>query len=186
MKKNYLKYGILSFFISLNIYSQTTKNTSKDSLKEKPTTLYRQNFWTNLPKLIKWTNDFEGLYTKDEQEKLNAILSKFELETKNEICIITIDTTRTSKEKFDELSLHIANTWEVGKKDLDNGILIAISKGYRKIRIQNGKGIEKIITYDETKNIIDNYFIPDFKKGNYYDGTLKGVTELIEFLKSKM
>jgi len=92
---------------------------------------------------------------------------------------------KTSKDKFEDLSLHIAKTWGVGKKYKDNGILIAISKGYRQIRIQNGNGIEKIITDDETKEIIDKYFIPDFKKGKYYDGTLKGLIELIKLLKSK-
>lgn len=71
------------------------------------------------------------------------------------------------------------------KKHKDNGVLIAISKGYRQIRIQNGNGIEKIITDNETKEIIDNFFIPDFKKGNYYDGTLKGLVELINLLKPK-
>ena len=42
--------------------------------------------------------------------------------------------------------------WKSRKK---NGILIGISKGYRKIRIQNENGIEKIITDEETKSIIE-------------------------------
>ena len=176
---------MLSFFISLNIYSQTTNSISKDTLKEKSLTMFRQLFWNNLPKPTNWTNDYEDLYTNVEEIKLDSIITKFELETTIEIAIVTINTTKTSEEKFEELSLHIAQIWGVGKKDKDNGILIAISKGYRKIKIQNGNGIEKIITDNETKEIIDNYFIPDFKKGNYYDGTLKGLVELIKLLKSK-
>lgn len=177
---------ILSFFISLNVCGQQTNNViAQDSIKEKSLAMFRQIFWDNLPKPINRTNDYEDLYSDEEQNNLNEIISKFELETTIEIALVTIDTTKTTKDKFEDLSLHIAKTWGIGKKDKDNGVLIAISKGYRKIRIQNGNGIEKIITDNETKEIIDNFFIPDFKKGNYYDGTLKGLVELINLLKSK-
>lgn len=177
---------ILSLFTSINVCGQQTNNViAQDSLKEKSLAMFRQTFWNNLPKPINWTNDYEDLYSDEEQNNLNEIISKFEQETTIEISIVTINTTKTSEEKFEEMSLHIAKTWEIGKKDKDNGVLIAISKGHRKIRIQNGNGIEKIITDNETKEIIDKFFIPDFKKGNYYDGTLKGLVELINLLKSK-
>ena len=91
-----------------------------------------------------------------------------------------------SEEKFEDLTLHMARTWKIGKVDKDNGILIGISKGYRRIRIQNGNGIEKIITDDETKNIIEKYFIPYFRKSEYYDGTFIGLGELIKLLKNKI
>ena len=145
VKNNYFKYAIFSFFISINIYSQTANILSKDSLKEKTLITLRQVFWDNLPKATKWTNDYEDLYSDAEQVKLDSIISKFESETTCEIAIVTIDTIKTSENKFEDLSLHIAKTWGVGKQNIDNGILIAISKGYRKIRIQNGNGIEKII-----------------------------------------
>lgn len=178
---------ILIFLISINVCGQQIDNIiARDTLKEKSLAMFRQVFWDNLPKPIHWANDYEDLYSDVEQINLNKIISKFEQETTIEIAIVTIDTTKTTKDKFDDLSQHIAKTWGVGKKYKDNGVLIAISKGYRQIRIQNGNGIEKIITDDETKEIIDKYFIPDFKKGNYYDGTLIGLTELIKLLKSKI
>ena len=51
------------------------------------------------------------------------------------------------------------------------------------IRIQNGYGIENILTNEETKQIIDNYFIPNFKTGNFFEGTKQGTVELMEKLK---
>lgn len=70
--------------------------------------------------------------------------------------------------------------------DKNKRFLIAISKGYRRIRIENGNGTEKIITDKDTSEIIENYLIPEFRKGNYYDGTLKGLNQLILLLKSKL
>ncbi len=172
-------------FLALNLNAQNTEITQKDILKSKSIEMFREIYWNNLPKPVSWTNDYEDLFTETEQTKLDNIISKFEKETEIEISIVTIDTIKVSEEKFEDLTLHIAKTWRTGKAEKDNGILIGISKGYRRIRIQNGNGIEKIITDEETKNIIENYFIPGFRKGEYYNVTLNGLCELIKLLKNK-
>lgn len=181
-----MKLKLLFFlFLVINLKAQNTENVEKDSLKIKSIELYREIYWNNLPKPVSWTNDYEDLFSEVEQAKLDSIISKFEKETSIEIAIVTIDTLQTSKEKFEDLTLHIAQTWKIGKVEKDNGILIGISKGYRTIRIQNGYGIEKIITDEETKKILENYFIPEFKKDEYYQGTLNGLCEIIRLLKYK-
>lgn len=183
MKQIYKIIFLLVFTINLN--AQNTEAIRKDSLKNKSIELFRKVFWDNLPKPVSWTNDFDDLYSDAEQTKLDSVITEFERETTFEIGIVTIDTIKTSKENFENLSLHIAQTWGIGKKDKDNGILISISKGYRRIRIEHGNGIEKIITEDDTKKIIDNYFIPAFRKDEYFNGTFNGLIEIIKLLKSK-
>jgi uncharacterized protein len=183
--KQISKY-IFLFFFAINLNAQNKEVIKNDSLKNKSLELFRKTFWGNLPKPVSQTNDYENLYSDAEQTKVDSIITKFEKETTFEIGIVTIDTIKTSKENFDNLSLHIAQTWGIGKKDKDNGILIAISKGYRRIRIENGNGTEKIITEKETSEIIENYFIPEFRKGEYYNGTLNGLSEIIKLLKTKL
>jgi uncharacterized protein len=181
-----MKLNLIFFlFLVSNLNAQNTEIVEKDSLKIKSIKLFREIYWNNLPKPKNWTNDYENLFSKIEQTKLDSIISKFEKETSIEISIVTIDTIKTSKEKFEDLTLHIAQKWKIGKAEKENGILIGISKGYRRIRIQNGNGIEKILTDDETKKILENYFIPEFKKGEYYQGTLNGLCEIIRILKYK-
>jgi uncharacterized protein len=147
---------------------------------------FRQSFWDSLPKPTSWTNDFEGLFSDKEEQQLNSIIAAFEKETTSQICIVTLDTTFTTKEKFNDLALHIANTWGLGQKDKNNGITICISKGHRKIRICNGYGIEKILSDQETKEIMDKHFISKFKEGEYFQGTLKGLFAIIETLRIKL
>ena len=117
---------------------------------------------------------------------MNQIIADFEKETTVEIAIVTIDTFKVSKEKFNDLSLHIARTWGVGKNEKSNGILIAISIGYRQIRIQNGDGISSILSDDETAKIIRNQIIPYFKKEDYFEGTKAGILKLIELLRKRL
>ena len=182
-----MKFKLLFLlFLAVNLNAQNTEISQKDSLKAKSIELFREMYWNNLPDPVSWTNDYENLFTESEQKKLDSVIAKFEKETSIEISIVTIDTIKISEEKFEDLTLHMARTWKIGKADKDNRILIGISKGYRRIRIQNGNGIEKIITDDETKNIIEKYFIPYFRKSEYYDGTFIGLGELIKLLKNKI
>jgi len=137
----------------------------------------------NLPKAIGYINDFENIFTDRQEKILDSLVRVFEKQTTIEIAIVTLDSSVTNKEEFDDYTLRLANYWGVGKKDKDNGILIGISSSLRKIRIQNGYGIENILTNEETKQIIDNYFIPNFKTGDFFEGTMQGTVKLMEKLK---
>lgn len=144
------------------------------------------SYWDSLPNPVGWVNDFEQLFTDKQKKYLDSIIEDFKRQTEIEIAIVTIDSSATATEQFDSLTLIIANKWGVGQAGKDNGILIGISKGHRRIRIQNGYGIEKLITDNETKQIIDKYFVPEFKKGNYYNGTRNGMMKLFDLLKFKL
>jgi uncharacterized protein len=155
-------------------------NFSADSLQS-----FRNAFWKNLPKPKAYVNDYEDLYTDKEEKSLDSLISSFEKSTTIEIAVVTIDTLMTSADSLDAFTLLIAKTWGVGKKDKNNGVLIGICRGYRKMRIQNGFGIEKILTDTETKQIVDTAFIPGFRGTQYFEGTLKGLTTIMAKLKER-
>jgi uncharacterized membrane protein YgcG len=70
----------------------------------------------------------------------------------------------------------------VGQKQKNNGVTIGLSKGYRFMRIENGYGIQNILTDNETKKIIDSAFIPYFKKGEYFEGIVNGLEAIMKKL----
>ncbi len=131
-------------------------------------------------KALGWTSDYDHIFSRDQISALDSIITSFEKETTNEIAIVTIESSWTTKESFDSLTLAIANNWGVGKKDKNNGILIGICTGLRIIRIQNGYGIEAKLSDAETKKIIDDFIIPEFKNANYFEGTKKGLLALMQ------
>ena len=138
----------------------------------------QENYWDKLPEPIGFVNDFENILTKNEEKELNKLITDYEEKTTVEIAIVTIPSSATSEEKFNDLSLYIAKSWGVGKKIKNNGILIAISDGYSKIRIQTGKGTEQILSDQTTKEIIEKCMISHFKKGNYFQGVFSGINEI--------
>jgi len=174
----------LAFFLSCtitkNVRTKTTNATQADLA------LYNSSFLANLPSPSGYVNDYDNLFEDKEQMLLDSLIAEFEKRTSIEIAIITLDSSASAKEDFDKLILEIARKWGVGKKGVDNGIVIGISHGHRKIRIQNGYGIEKILSDEETKQIIDNYFIPGFKQQGYYRGTYDGLIELMRILTGRI
>lgn len=142
----------------------------------------RQQAVLDYPIQIGWVNDFEAVFTPEQVISLDSLLADYERRTSVEIAVVTIPSSATEKESFNELVFEIAKNWEVGKADKDNGILIGISKGHRSIWIANGIGIEKIMSNLDTKKVIDKNIIPKFKKDEFYVGTLNGIVEIIKIL----
>jgi uncharacterized protein len=138
---------------------------------------------TALPNPVGYVNDFEQLFTVAEKQTLDCIIREHEKITGNEIAIVTLKSGQLGKCNLDDFSLALARKWGIGKKEKNNGVLIAFCTGTRKIRIQNGYGIEKIISDEETKSIIDNAMVPLFREKKYYEGTLKTLLAIIEKIK---
>lgn len=136
----------------------------------------------SLPQPIGFVNDFEGIFLSTEVHYLDSMIRAYEEKTTIQIALITIDTTMISRKDFDNFILQIAKAWGVGQKGKDNGIAIGISKGYRTMRIQNGYGIESVLSDIETKNIIDTVFIPPFKRGEYFEGVINGLKAIMNKL----
>lgn len=180
---------VFIFLLSFSsAYSQSPNRsgtvTSFDSTKTNLST-YRSTFLKNLPPPTGYINDYEDVFSESEVKFLDSLITVFEDATTIEIALVTLDSFATARDNFDDLTLQIAKQWGVRKKETSNGVFIGISTGHRKIRIQNGYGIEKILSDGETKEIIDNFFLPEFKAGKLYNGTVKGVNELMRILSSR-
>jgi uncharacterized protein len=132
-----------------------------------------------IPKPLGITSDFEGVLTPKEIYLLDSFIMAIEKKTTIEIGIISIDSTMINEDNFEKYTLMIAQKWNIGKPGKNNGILIGFSDFYKKIRIQNAKGITTKLSDKKTKEIIENVFLPYFKMGLYYQGLVLGINEMI-------
>lgn len=131
------------------------------------------------PEPIGYVNDFENILNKEQETQLTNFLSVYEQNTTNEIAVITINSIEPYSD-FEQYAIDLSKSWGVGKREKNNGLTIVFSKSLRKIRISTGTGTEKILTDKICKQVIDQIIIPKFKKGEFYDGILLGLAELIK------
>jgi uncharacterized protein len=136
-----------------------------------------------IPDPVGFVNDFEHIFTATEKDRLDSLSKAIEKQSSLEIAVVTLDSNYAFPLTFDTTTFMLANKWGIGKKDKDNGILIGISKQFRNIHIQNGYGIIKVLTNDQTQSVIDSLMIPQFKNGHFYEGTRRAIMALYEKVK---
>ncbi len=103
-----------------------------------------------------------------------------------DIAIITVNDKETNRDNFDQYVRDKLLAYAPGMPDKNNGIVIVISKSLRKMRIQNGYGPGYVLSHDLAKKLIEEDFIPQFKQGNYFEGTSNGVKSVIRAVEKVM
>ena len=141
--------------------------------------LFEKNFAQKIPAPKGWVNDFEHLLTSREEQTLDSLLALFEKQTTNQLALVTLDSNFTTAAAFDDFIISLHNSWGVGLKGKNNGIVVGISAQLRRIRISNGEGIIARLSDAETARIIDEIMIPEFKKGAYFTGIQNGLIAII-------
>ncbi|MDG4714563.1 TPM domain-containing protein [Winogradskyella marincola] len=121
--------------------------------------------------------DTAELFSKTERDSLAYKIIQFEQQTTNQTAILTVDSIPKHMDIM-AFGKEVANSWGIGNKEKDNGLLITISRYDRKIAINTGLGTEKTISDYECKIIIDSVMIPQFRKKQYYKGVKKALDAL--------
>lgn len=184
------RLGTLFIFVLLTVAAAACSANRQREQVAQPTKNYIEQPAANtmandqqaIPRPVGFTNDFENVFTLAQLKYLDSLLLAYQAATTYEIAVITIPSTLADNRDFDSLTLEIANSWGVGKKEKNNGILIGLCVGLKKLRIQNGKGIEAWLSNAATQVIIDEHMLPAFKKGNYFEGVKAGIAAIMEKL----
>ena len=120
-----------------------------------------------------YVTDETGTLSQQQQNDLNVRLKIFEDTTTNQIFVYVAKSLNGND--LEQLSEEIFHNWQVGQKDKNNGVLIAVFIDDHKFRIQTGYGLEGALPDLLTKRIQDNDMRPYFKQGDYYGGINAGV-----------
>jgi len=165
MKLVFLKIAFVFFFFGQFILAQTAFK-----IPEKPNLIYP-------------VNDYAGIFSDEEEQKLNQKLINYQNTTSTEILVFSITTLDGDDANF--VAAKWGKKWGIGQKGKNNGIILLIAANDRKIVIQNGRGTEDVMTDYQSTNIIQNYFIPNVKKSGFYVATDLSTDVIIATLEGK-
>jgi uncharacterized membrane protein YgcG len=120
--------------------------------------------------------DGVGVLSDLEKKKLTSLIFELEKNVGSQIAILIIDTL--NGETIEEFSLKSLEKMKLGRSQFNDGLLIIQSVKDRKLRIEVGLGLEKIIRDELAARIVRETVVPRFKEGKYYDGFYGAVTEI--------
>ena len=135
----------------------------------------------------KFVIDYARALQKSTMDSIGEVQRVAYTEHHTPIIVVTVRSMRdygAANMSIDEFTTRWFNQWGIGKKLEDgslsnNGILLLVSLGDRKARIELGADWGR--SFDGTaRNIMDNRIIPHFKAGDFNGGILAGTRALGE------
>ncbi|MDG4476210.1 TPM domain-containing protein [Thiovibrio frasassiensis] len=130
-----------------------------------------------VPQYQGYVTDLAGMISPGERQKLEQMLLAFEQSDSTQIAVLTIPSLEG--DSLEDFSIRTVDAWKIGQKGKDNGVLLLVSKGDRKIRIEVGRGLEGVLTDLLAGRIVDQIISPRFKSGQLDQGFEAGITTII-------
>ena len=130
-----------------------------------------------VPRLAARVTDETGTLSAGERASLEQALAEFERRKGSQIAVLVVPTT--GDETIEQYALRVAEQWQLGRKGVDDGVLLLVAKDDRRLRIEVGYGLEGAIPDAIAKRIIEETIRPRFRDGDFYGGIRIGVEQLM-------
>lgn len=127
-------------------------------------------------KLKAHVTDSTGTLSAEQIAELEGRLTALERSKGSQLAVVMVDSVGDNSLEATVLAIAEANG--LGRKGVDDGVLLFIAKNDRKVRIEVGYGLEGAITDAVSGRIIREYMAPHFRQGEYYEGISAAVTAL--------
>ncbi|MDV6347285.1 YgcG family protein [Nitrosomonas sp. Is35] len=136
-----------------------------------------------IPPLKAHVNDLTATLSASEVVHLEQKLLAFEKTKGSQIAVLMIPTTQP--ETIEQYSIRVAEAWQLGRKGIDDGILLLIAKNDHALRIEVGYGLEGVIPDAIAKRIIADIMTPHFKLGHFANGIDAGIEAIIHLIQGE-
>lgn len=123
----------------------------------------------------KFVSDPDNILSAAARNRLNAIALDIRRQTSAEVAIVVLDSIDGDTSDF---ATQLFNSWQIGKKDVDNGLLILVARGNRESTIRTGRGVEGILPDAATYEVQRRDMNPLFKIGDYDQALIDGLTAI--------
>src|SRR5690554_4091824 len=123
-----------------------------------------------------WIADEASLLDPEQKSHINIMLSELEAQTGVEVALVTLPSVSSPTPK--DFAVELFNLWGVGKAGQDNGLLIVLVTGERRLEIETGYGLEAVLTDGWLKGMQEREMVPRFREGDFAAGLSAGVVAL--------
>lgn len=86
----------------------------------------------------------------------------------SQLQVLVVPTT--GGEPIEAYARRVFDQWQIGRKGVDDGVLLLVAVNDRRVRIEPGYGLEGVIPDAVANRIIDEYLVPHFRAGDYAGG----------------
>lgn len=133
-----------------------------------------------IPPLEHRVTDLTATLSSEQQADLESRLAAFETKKGSQIAILIVPTTQP--EDIAQYSIRVVEAWKLGRKGVDDGVLVLLAKNDHRMRIEVGYGLEGALPDAIAKRIVSDVMRPYFKQGDFYGGLVAGTDKIAAVL----
>ncbi len=121
--------------------------------------------------------DNADLLSAATRSHLKEVIKAHEESSTNQIAILTLPSLEGVR--LEEFAAQVLQAWKLGEKGKDNGVLLLVSPGDRRARIEVGAGLSEKLTDASADRIVRDLMAPQFQQGDYDQGIDAGIHAII-------
>lgn len=125
-----------------------------------------------------YVNDNAGVLTRETKQYI--IDTNVELQKKTGAQIVVVTVKSLDGMSIEDYAYQLFNSWGIGDKNKDNGLLLLCSYGDRKFRVEVGYGLEGKLPDGKTGRMQDEYIIPYLRNDNFDEGIKNGYSAFLK------
>ncbi|MFM7178058.1 MAG: TPM domain-containing protein [Bacteroidota bacterium] len=110
------------------------------------------------PEPTRLCNDFTGTLTTEEMAELEAFCVALDQATSVQLCLVVVQDMDGME--VSDFANRLFERWGIGRAQQDDGVLLLMALSERKIRIENGYGLESILTDALSRRLIEQDIVP--------------------------
>jgi len=134
-----------------------------------------------IPALRGQVNDDADLLTPEQEAELAEFYASLEQKVGCQMALLTIDSVHGAS--IEEYSLQVANAWALGRRGIDDGILITVARTEKAFTIEVGAGL-KLLIPEQVAQQIAQRMQPDFSAGRFFKALEQGSLELVHLIRA--
>jgi uncharacterized protein len=129
-----------------------------------------------VPALHARVTDETATLTAPQRASLEAKLAALERRKGAQIAVLIVATT--APETIEQYATRVFDAWKLGRKGVDDGVLVIVAKSDRHVRIEVAYGLEGAIPDAAAKRIAHDYMSAHFMHGDFAGGLDAGTDAL--------
>ncbi len=121
-----------------------------------------------IPALHARVTDLTGTLDAAQTQTLESELAALEKRKGAQVAVLIVPTTQP--EDIAQYSIRVFDQWKLGRKGIDDGVLLIVAKQDHRVRIEVARGLEGAIPDAAAARIIREYIAPKFRQADFYGG----------------
>lgn len=136
------------------------------------------------PKPAHYFNDYAGIVSSSRANLFDQRLAQFERDTSNQFLVVAFPSF-DSDSSVEDFTVRVAESWQVGQKGRNNGVVLFLFMAQHKVYIQVGYGLEGALPDALCHQIIENEIKPRFRSGDYDGGLDAAINAIVAAAKGE-